>query len=295
MKKSFLYAALALAVGVSVAFGLFGVPGPRAEVVVAAPGSPPMEYENIAEAFLGEELSYRIGFWFIDEMAVGSITLEEGKDPGVYLATFEAQTTGIVGWFLKYRKDKYISTMTLSEDGRSFVTRTFDKVVDKGGKVRRGKRILDYEKGVMTWRSWGGGSPEKTGELPLPEGRRVDGPLAAFYNFRSGVYGPIEGGRELTIVTFPKEENPEPEIYVRIATPEELEKRVSEKKTYAEHLIDARIDKELFGQQKGEVEILFSPEMVPVEAVARDVILFGDIKGKLASVGVGMDLTKTAD
>jgi hypothetical protein len=263
--------------------------GEVAETGVVQPGS----VDNIAEAFIGEELIYKIGFWLLDDVATGTVTMKKAEKDGEYVATLSAQTTGFLGWLLKGRKDTYVAHLRLADGGKRFVTTTFEKSVDRGGKVRRGRRVLDYEKGEMTWRSWGGGKGEREGVEKIPPGVWIDGPLAAFYNFRAGVYGPVEGGRSYSIRTFPKDGRV-PEITLKVATREELEKRVPKDKAYADYLADARIDKDLFGQKEGDIEILFTSDMLPVEAVAKDLIFFGDVRGKLTGLGVGMDFKKTA-
>ncbi len=233
---------------------------------------------SIGEAFEGEEFTYRIGFWVFDDVAVGSISLR--KDPGGdYIAVLTAQTTGIVGWLLRNRKDTYTARLRMIDGGRRFVTRIFEKSVDIGGRVRRGITILDYERGMLTWRSWGGGKEPKAGEDRIPPGVFYDGPLTAFYNFRYGVYGPVEEGRRYTIKTFPKKGVSD--IYVRIATKEEMKRRLTGGRTPGDFLADVKIDRELFGSQSGEIEIIFTKDMVPVEAVAKDIIFFGDVRGVL--------------
>lgn len=252
---------------------------------------PSSEALTIADAFLGEELTYRIGFWIFDDIAEGKVSLTQDEN-GDYLAILEAQTTGVVGFILRYRKDTYVARLRLSEDGSRFITSTFEKTVNKSGMVRRGITKLDYEKRLMTWRSWGGGKEEKTGEERIPPDIYTDDPLAAFYNFRYGVYGTIGEGKEFRILTFPKKDRV-PEIFVRVATRDEMGKRVVQDKPYADYLADARIDKELFGQKSGDIEILFTGGMLPVYAVAKDVAIYGDVKGRLTEITKAVGFVKS--
>ena len=113
----------------------------------------------------------------------------------------------------------------------------------------------------------------------IPPGIYCDDPLGAFYNFRFGAYGPVEEGREYKIFSFPKKDTI-PYIYLRIAKKDEF---LSMKRDGmdADYLSYARIDKDLFGSQTGNVEIFFTRGMVPVEGVVKDIVFFGDIKGTL--------------
>ena len=251
---------------------LFILPGPG---LAGGKGS-----RTIGEAFDGEELTYDIGFWLFDRVAVGELRIER-SETGEYVASLTAYTTGMVDRILQHRKDIYVSLLQSVDGGKRFMSKAFIKTVDINGKVRQGITELDYEKGLMTWSSWGGGKADRTGTESFPPGTYIDDPLAAFYNFRFGVYGPVEDGREYRILTFPKKGRI-PEIYARLATSDEMTKRVLPEKAHARYLADAKIDKELFGSGSGWVEILFDKELVPVEAVAKDIAFFGDVRGRLA-------------
>lgn len=246
---------------------------------------------TIGDAFVDEELSYDIGFWFFEDVARGRLALKsEGE--GRYIATLTAYTTGVVRTLTRQRKDVYISRLRLSEDGSRFVTESFEKAVEMGGKTRRSRHVVDHKAGTVEWRSWGGGKDEKTGSARIPEGVHADDPIAAFYNFRFGVYGEISEGKEYRIATFPKEEK-FPEITIRMATAGDLKRR--RPGVEAGLLADAKIDKELFGSRDGELEILFTRGMLPVQAVAKGVLLFGDVRGRLREVSAGKGVLTKAE
>lgn len=246
---------------------------------------------TIADVFIGEDLTYRIGFWIFDDVAQGRLTLENGPD-GDYVATLSAWTTGVAGWALRYRKDTFVVHMRLSDDGQRFISKTFEKTVDKSGDIRKGITYFDYDKRLVTWRSWGGGKEDKGGTGRIPSGIWVDDPIAAFYNFRYGVYGPVKEGANYTIYTFPKGDEV-PHIMLRMASKTELAARRGDNAA-AEYLAYARIDRDLFGSQSGDVEILFNGDMLPTEAVAKDIMLFGDVRGRLVKMGFDMGIVKTA-
>lgn len=240
---------------------------------------------TISEAFTGEEFVYQIGFWFFDDVAVGTLTFKD-EGNGVFTGTLKARTTGVVDRLIISREDTYVSRMRVSDDGQRLITERFEKTVNKAGKVRNGVSLFDYKKNVMTWRSWGGGKEEKSGVASFPDGITPYDPIAAFYNFRYGAYGPVERGREYTIYSFPKEDHV-PFITIRVATEKEIKARAGRYPDKTEYLADARIDKELFGSQSGEIEIYFTDEMVPMHAVAKDILFFGDVRGDLSRSKAG--------
>ncbi|TAN62744.1 DUF3108 domain-containing protein [bacterium] len=246
---------------------------------------------SIGEAFIDEELTYQIGMLIFDNAAIGHLSLKKGGGED-YLATLTAETFGMIDR-IYHRKDTYIARLNMTNDGKRFITKTFEKIVDVNGRIRRGITYMDFEKGVMTWKSWGGGKPDGNGIVTFAPGVYYDDPLGAFYNFRYGIFGTIGEGKVYRIPTFPKQGHV-PAITMRINTKEEMEKRTGGKKPYADFLADVKVDKELFGSGTGELEVFFTDGLVPVEAVAKDIIFFGDIRGKLKTINMSMGLKKTS-
>ncbi|MBE9527929.1 MAG: hypothetical protein IME99_01680, partial [Proteobacteria bacterium] len=156
--------------------------------------------------------------------------------------------------------------------------------VTRNGRIKESRTYVDYENRIVSWINWGDGRDEKSGAVGFEEGLFPDDPLGAFYNFRAGAYGPLRLGGEYRITTFPKEDHV-PEIILNIATQEQMLKRLRGRDAPAEFLADALIGKEFFGSGKGEIEIYFSKELVPRYAVAKDVAIFGDVKGRLLGPG----------
>lgn len=239
---------------------------------------------TIADAFAGEALDYVIGFWFFDNVAEAKLSLERGEK-GEYIARLEAYTTGVIKGIAD-RRDVYIARLRVVDNGKRFLTQTFEKSVTMRGKTRRNITIVDYKKRVVRWRSWGGGKEEKTGVSNIPPGIYCDDPLAAFYNLRAGVYGPMQEGKEFRMFAFPKDDRV-PEIKVRIAEKAELQEKARKNK-YSDSsssfyspksLAIATMGPELFASEG--VDLFFNSSFIPVEAVARDVVLFGDVRGRL--------------
>ncbi|MBI1911801.1 MAG: DUF3108 domain-containing protein [Deltaproteobacteria bacterium] len=263
----------------------------RSEAIKEFPLEPAtVKSSTIADAFLNEELTYTIGFWFFDDVATGKVSLRKGEN-GDYIATLNAKTTGFVGKVMKNRKDSYVAHLRLAEGGRRFVTQSFEKIVEIDGKVKKSVTVLDYDKRVMKWKSWINGKEEHSKEVKLPPGIYCDGPLAAFYNFRFGVYGPIKEGREYRMFYFPKEDHV-PEIKVSVATQEELNKRFRDRPASADYLANVQIDKELFGSQSGDVDIIFTDDLLPTQVLVKDLVFFGDVRGKLTQLGTSLSFSK---
>lgn len=241
----------------------------------------PSDFKStIADNFVDEELTYRVGYWIFDDVAEGKLSLKKESETD-YVATLSAHTTGSF-WGIIKRKDVYISHLKLSPDGKRFLPSYFEKRIETRGKTRFTVTKIDLEKKLVSWKSWGGDVEDKFGEAIIPDGNPADDPIAAFYNFRYGVYGRVELGKEFRIYTAPKSDKP-PHIYMRVAGNGEKGGKFKHNQS-TEFLVFATIEKELFGSQTGELEIIFGKDMIPTAAVVKDVMLFGDVTGKLIKV-----------
>lgn len=275
--NKFRLAALFLALLVILPF--FFVPGVVFTTVHTPSGPKGPGPVTIGQRFAGEEFQYKISFWFFDEVAVGSFKLVSDGD-GFYTATLTAATTGVTGWLLD-RSDVYTSRLQEIYNGKRFRSLSFEKDVTIGSRHRLTTTWQDYDQGLMTWEKWKDGKLRKTGKLKISPAKTYDCALAAFYNFRYGAYGPVGEGREYWISTLPKDETKEIDIYMRVVTREELVERRTLKDPASYFLADVKLDKELFDSKSGKIEILFNDEMVPVEGLAKDIMLFGDVRGRL--------------
>jgi hypothetical protein len=235
----------------------------------------------IGEFFKGEELSYEIGFWLFKKAALGKLTFKEMETKGRYMAILETETMGILGFIARYRVDIYRSVMEELDDGRRLRAISFEEDVKVGEKVRKRTHRFDYQR--MKWvqtRRKKDGTLVKT-EEGIPAGKIYDDFLTAFYNFRYGVYGEIERGKKYSVPTFPKKGLSNYEV--RVATKEEEERRkksekIKEGKDYFVKLI---LDPEITHSKEGMIEGWLSKDLYPMEGTIKDVVLFGDVTGKL--------------
>ena len=247
---------------------------------------------TIGEYFDGEEFTYNIGFWWFKKAATGKISIHRLSD-GNYKITLQAETMGFIGFITKYRKDIYTTYVEEWEEGKRLRATRIEKIVRIGNKLREGYTIVDYNKRTYRWKSWGNEQEGKEIEEPLPVSGYYDDPLTGFYNFRFGVYGSIEEGKEFNVPTFPHKGVST--IYIKIATSKEKAARINPDPAEADYLADIVIDKELFGSQTGKLEVQFTKELIPIQATAKDLILFGDVRGMLIEMTSNMGFRKAIE
>lgn len=239
------------------------------------------EKKSISEFFRGEELSYEIGFWLIKRAALGKMTFKETEKKGRYMAVLQTETLGILGFVARYRNDTYRSVMEEVEGGRRFRAISFEEDVVIGERLRRRTHFFDYQK--MKWvrmRRRKDGTFTKT-EEEIPAGKIYDDFLTASYNFRYGAYGDIERGRKYSVSTFPKKGPSNYEVRVAAQEEEERRKRSEKVKDGKDYYVKLLLDPEVTHSKEGLIEGWLSKDLYPIEGTIKDVVLFGDVTGRL--------------
>lgn len=232
--------------------------------------------KGIGDTFEGEELVYDMGFWIFRKIAKGRFKLTKEPD-GTYKAVLSASTKGR---FFRSTKSTFTAYIRESADKKRFITSRFEKYSKKRGTIKKVVKEIDHEKGILKITKWKNGKFRSAQEIEIPEGAIYDDPLAAFYNLRFGVYGALEKDGKYLITTFP-EKGKEVKIKAYTANKKVLKRGIRKRKNNAALLINAQLDKELFDSSSGKVELFFDEKLIPIDVVAKNVLLFGDIYAKL--------------
>lgn len=236
---------------------------------------------SIAEFFKEEEIVYEIGVWLFKRVALGKLSFRKMEERGRYIAIVQAETLGVLGWLARYRVDTYRSTMEEIDGGRRLRALSFEEDVKIGSKLKKKIHLFDYDKRkwiVVTRRK--DGVTERT-EEEIPLGTVYDDFITASYNFRYGVYGEIERGRNYTVATFPRKGSLHYEVRVATKEEEERRKKSAKFKDGKEFFIKLILNPEVTHSKEGVIEGWLSKELYPTEGTIKDVILFGDVKGTL--------------
>ena len=237
--------------------------------------------KTIGEFFVGEELRYEISFLFLKKVAVATMLFKPAEKKGQYIAVLQGETLGVVGWLSQYRTDTYRALMEEIDGGRRLRSITFEENVKIGKKTRSYYHEFDYQKNKWNKQSSRRGVRRRTSESTIPEGKTYDDFLCASFNFRYGVYGPIERGKSFTIPTFPRKGSSSYEIKIAAKEEEERMRVVDKIGENAEYLIKLKLDPEITDSKSGLIEGWLSKDIYPVEGIIKDVIIFGDVHGKL--------------
>lgn len=230
--------------------------------------------------FLSEKVRYDLSFLWFSKAAIANMEfVREGKG---YKAILKAETKGFVGFFTSYRKHTYISHLLYSPEKKKFRVTQFERYVTIQKKEEKTITYLDYDTGIISWVDYKNGELVEEKAEPMPDTFDYEDVLSAFYNFRMGVFGPIQRNRSFKVQTIP--EKGVSTIDVNIANVEASNKS---KRLFGDGFnknlfhVRVKVPKKIFSSKRGEVDIWLDEEIIPLRGVVKDYIGFGDIRGTL--------------
>jgi hypothetical protein len=230
--------------------------------------------KTIGETFLGEELHYEIDFWIIKGIADVVLSFSRDSEKGRYVITLKGKTKGIIGYALRQREDYYRAVSEEIDGGRKLRTVYYEEYVKIGSKTRKNIHFFDHEKRRWIHKYYKDGRERRETVKEIPNNADYNDFLTAAYNFRYGVYGDIRGGGIYKVPVFPRRGIAHYEVKV---SSYEGSQSFCEKAFF----VELKVDPELINSSQGIIEGLLSHDLYPVEGVIRDVVFFGDVKGRL--------------
>ena len=228
--------------------------------------------------FAGETLYFDIAFLIFNKAARAKVSFFEER--GKFKSILEAETKGFVGFFTSYRKHIYKSTFDIIDGGKRARTATFEREVIVGDDVERTIHFMDYHSRQHHWFKYDNETLIEQKSEPLPENVFYDDILAAFYNFRNGVYGELNKGQNYTISTIPDQSMKN--IYAYINTDREAEEFEEEEDNEmgGSLLLKVVIPKDVFKTETGELIFWTSNHYIPLETTVKNYILLGNLHAR---------------
>lgn len=232
------------------------------------------------EELVGETLSYDIAFLWFDRLAQGSLSLERGERPNSYRAILEARTLGVAAWVTRDRVQRYVSEMEAGPDGRLRSLSHESHIIKGKGRERKDRTnryTFDYQKRQVRHQRARDGKFYKDVALPMAEGEPPNDVLTAFFNFRSGAFGPVKAGGRYAIPTFSRKGTAA--IVVEVLPDSGWPKQPF----FPPHGLLGRVslDPEVFDTGGGLVYVWFDSYGRPARGIVENIVGLGDVRGKL--------------
>jgi hypothetical protein len=236
--------------------------------------------------FAGETLFFEMDYMIFTKAAQAQISFYE--ENGKFKSILVAETKGIVGFLTSYVKHVYKSTFDIIDDGNRLRTALFEREIIVGDRRERVVHAMDYASMRHRWFLYENDTLVNQFNESIAGKGHLDDVLGLFYNFRNGVYGKIEKGQNYTIPTFWTKSKNEKEISpMQIYVTTDSERRKYEEEEGggqvegATMLAKMKVPSDLFDTKKGDEYFWSSKHFIPLEAVYKDFILFGDLHIKL--------------
>jgi hypothetical protein len=166
-----------------------------------AAATPTTGRPSIVDQFLGEELTYQIGFWLFPRCGRANTRFSETARPGVYKASMDGRTVGIMDMPLGRYRYTYVSFLELSPEGDRLRPLRYEFTQRQMGKESGRTVSFDYVRGEIIFSRAGNDGKGVEGTLSMEEGIVYEDYLTLFYNFRYGYYGPLQRGRRMPSIS----------------------------------------------------------------------------------------------
>ena len=245
----------------------------------AGESSPQGRGSRIGERFVGEEVRYEVGFWVFPAVG-GGLARFYGLDNGNYLLVNEGRAQGLAGWLSRHRREVHRAWMGNVEQGGRLIPLRLEEESISGDRVRKKTTTYDYSARKIFMETLKDGEIRRE-IVEIPCGVFYDNPVSAYYNFRCGVYGKVEPGREYLIPTVPRKEKGFFRVTVAPEEEASLRRESDAEKKGKDLLVRIHLEQEFLGSPQGEIEVWFDKELTPVTGMIRKVRFIGDIKGRI--------------
>jgi hypothetical protein len=223
---------------------------------LAAPGGP----------LQPETLHFTVDMPLFKDAGRATLSLQQ-LDKEKYEGVVEGETNGVIALFTAHRRDRYTTTMRLTQGKLQPLLYIEESWV--GAKHLYKEYRFDYDRRRLElWRRGKDGEAlVRKWETELTE--PIYDPISAFYTFRIGGLGAIKGGDTISVAGIPY---PHPEtITVQIGLQEPGNRQVT-----------VTIRNRPFENEVGLVHVRFDDDLVPLSAWTR-VLQFGKLSGRLVS------------
>lgn len=229
------------------------------------------------EELVGTNIQHKIGFLWMNHIANGSFSMTRGEEPDTYRAHLIGKTRGTAAWLTSDRMQSYETLMKKLEQGR-LITLTHDSTIKRGKgkkkKIRTKHYIFDPVKESITVSKIANGELWWTKDLPFAGDMPVD-ILTAYFNFVTGIYGPIEPGATYTFPAFGGKTVGQ--MTIKVLTDEQ--RPSSSFFPSGGILCQAIVDPEVFDTSNGTIYIWYDDAGNPARGIIQDIIGMGDIRG----------------
>jgi hypothetical protein len=231
------------------------------------------------EEWVGRGLQYRARCELVGDLATGELRLQRIRGTSQYVATFQTELEGVVGFFTLQRSDLFVTLMTWSPEHGRFLPVWHGDQASRKGNWRR--KILLFQRDRDEYLEIKMGPDKRRERRWRMRGRLLDDPLSAFFNWRVGAFGALGDERDYEIDNLARKEPLTLRFRISAGSKVPGNLPAHPEAGHRAHFLRARLEEELQEAVRGDVEGWLDADWVPIEATANRVRLAGEVTATL--------------
>ena len=236
---------------------------------------------SILDKYLGEELSYQIGFWLISHCGDAKTGFLRTDLPDIYRLSLEGHGIGFINFLLGRVNYSYTSFCQYLSDQDRLRPVYFELKKKRGNKEALRSIRFDYPAGELVFFESIPAGETRIQREPMGMDRIYEDYLTLFYNFRHGYYGPLKRSRQYRLPLYTKKEMHPVKLHVADIAEEKQFRSREFNQTDKDFFIRFQINPEDVSSGSGEIQGWLSSDATPVKGTILDVVFFGDLWGDL--------------
>ena len=236
---------------------------------------------SLLEKYLGEELSYQIGYWLLDHVGDAKTGFMQTDISGIYKLSLEGHGVGFINLLLGGIKYSYTSFCRFVSKQDRLQPVYFELKKQRGTTVSTRSISYNYSAGEITFLQNNPAGEIRTQKEPLRMDRIYEDYLTLFYNFRHGYYGSLKQDRTYRMPLYTKKKMNSVKLHIADLDSEKKLRSREPNQTDKDFLVRFQINPEDVSSDTGEITGWLSSEATPVKGIIRDVVFFGDLWGDL--------------
>ena len=236
---------------------------------------------SILGKYLGEELSYQIGFWLIDHCGDAKTSFIRTDLPDIYRISLEGHGVGFINFLLGGVKYSYSSFCQYLPDIDRLRPVYFKLKKKRGDKEDLRSITFDYAAGEIEFLKSNPTGKTRIQSESMKADQIYEDYLTLFYNFRHGYYGPIERDRKFLLPLYTKKQMQPVKLQIADLEKEKQFRSQEFNKIGKHFFMQFQINPEDVSSGSGEIKGWMSSDAIPVKGTIEDVVFFGDLWGEL--------------
>ena len=236
---------------------------------------------GILDRYLGEELTYQIGYGLLDHVGDAKTGFMPTDIPGIYKISLEGHGVGFINFLLGGVIYSYTSFCRYLSDQDRLEPVYFELKKQRGTTQSLRTIRYNFKAREIIFEHITPAGDTRMKEEPMTAGRIYEDYLTLFYNFRHGNYGPLERNRQYRLPLFTKKQMQPVNLQIADVETENTLRRRERNQTDKDFFIRFQINPEDVSSGSGEIKGWLSSDATPVKGTIEDVVFFGDLWGDL--------------